>query len=151
MQNFDQYLMDLERELLDLKTIGRNSSSSLATTSQTITITQQIVGYSVNYHFDNCAAQYTAEMELVPNDGKTMLSSICLTSSAQALNGRFAKIIPRIKNGHPTYDFFFVSGSPADLAIIQGGGTVPPTSMTFKISATSEFSVNLTYRENIFT
>lgn len=145
MTNLDQYLIGLERELNELKTDGFKSSSSLAVIEKTITITQQIVGYTVNYTNDNCASKSAAVIEIIPNDGKAMLTSIAVGTGSQYLVHRMASLTQRLVNGHNAYEFRFMSGSASDLATIQGGGTIPTMTIELTITGTSDFTTNLTY------
>ena len=148
MTNLDQYLIELERELNELKTDGLKSSSSLAVSEQTISVTQQLVGYDFNYHLDSVAGKAAAIIEIIPNDGKAMITSIALKTGAQYLINRYARITQRLMNDHIAYEFAFVSGSSADIAFVQNGGTFPQWTMEFVITATSEFTANLIYRQD---
>lgn len=148
MTNLDKYLMELERELNELKTDGWKSSSSLAVAEKSVSINQQIVGYTVNYTNDHCASQSAAIIEIIPSDSKNMLTGITLKGNGSQLVGRYATIIPTIKNGHNAYEFRFLSGSASDLTTIQGGGTIPAITLEFIISGTSEFTTNTTYRQD---
>lgn len=145
MSNFDQDILDIERELRDLITTGFKSSSSLAVAEKSINITQQIVGYTVNYPNDSCASQSAAIIEIIPTDSKAMLTSIAVGDGSQHLTHRMASITQRLVNGHNGYEFRFMSGSSSDLATIQGGGTIPAMSIELIISGTSDFTLNLTY------
>lgn len=146
--NFDKYLIDLERELNELKTDGFKSSSSLAVAEHSVTITQQIIGYDFNYHLDSCAGKSAAIIEVIPSDNKNMLTSIYVDQGAAELVGRYIYLLPTIKNGHNAYEFRIISGSNADLAIIQNGGTIPPITFGLTITGTSEFTTNITYRQD---
>lgn len=149
MTNFDQLLLEQERELTELKTTGLKSSSSLAVTSHTLTVTQQIVGYRVNYDNDSCGAQSAAIIEVIPSDGKNMLTTISANPSDRSkYTNRYVQIVPTIKNGHNAFEFRILAGSNADLATIQGGGSIPALTFTLTITATSEFTTNITYRQD---
>lgn len=148
MTNFDQMILDLEHELLNLKTTGLKSSSSLAVAEKSISITQQIVGYTVNYLNDHCASQSAAIIEIIPSDGKVMLTSVALKGDGSQLANRYAIVLPTSINGHNAYEFRFVEGSSADLTTIQNNGTVAPINLEFVISGTSDFTLNLTYRQD---
>lgn len=147
MNAFEKRITALEDEVRELKTEGLRSSSSLGVAEHIATITQEIVGYTVNYPNDNCASRNSAIIEVIPVDGKTMLTSISLHSPKTVLVGRDQSIIPMIKNGHNAYEFRFLSGSSIDLATIQGGTAIPPFTMDFLITGTSEFTLNITYRQ----
>lgn len=148
MTNFDAYLKDLERELNELKTDGLKSSSSLATTEHEATITQQIVGYAVNTQYDHTASQSAAIIEIVPSDNKTMITSAYLSYGEAELTNRYAYLLPTIKNGHNAYEFRFIEGSTADLTTVNNGGTIPAITLKIVISGTSEFTTNITYRQD---
>lgn len=148
MQTFANRLKEIEREINELKTQGLRSSSSLAVTERTITVTIQIVGYTVNYTNDHCAGQSAALIKLTPDDGKSMLSMACIASNANELRGRGVMLEKVVINGETGYEFRIYAGSPTDLTTIQGGGTISPITFTIKIYATSEFTPTLTYRQD---
>lgn len=148
MITFANRLKEIEREINELKTQGLRSSSSLAMTERTITITQQIVGYTVSYTNDNCAGQSAALIKLTPNDGKSMLTMACVASNSNELIGRRVVLRKIVINGGIGYEFCIIVGSPSDLATIQGGGSISPITFDIKIYATSEFSTTLTYRQD---
>lgn len=148
MITFANRLKEIEREINELKTQGLRSSSSLALTSRTITITQQIVGYTVNYPNDNCAGQSAALIKLTPDDGKSMLTMACVASNSNELIGRRVVLRKIVIDGGIGYEFRIVDGSRSDLATIQGGGSIPALTFDIEIYATSEFSATLTYRQD---
>ena len=147
MNTFDERIKSLETEVHALKTEGLGSSSALGVAEHTATITQEIIGYTVNFPNDNCASRDAAIIEIIPADGKNMLTSISMRSNQNNLVGREQSIKPTILNGHNAYEFRFISGSATDLATIQGGTAIPPFNLDFLITGTSEFSTNITYRQ----
>ena len=143
--DFDERIIRLESEIASLKTQGLRSSSSLALTSQKVTVEMQIVGYTVNYLNDNCAGQKSAFITLTPADGKNMLTMAC-ASSADNLVGRNIALRKVIIGDKVGYIFQVIAGSPDDLAIIQAGGSIPAFEVELIFTATSEFMTTLTYR-----
>lgn len=148
MITFTTRIKDLEREINELKTHGLRSSSSLALAEHAISVTMQIVGYSVNYLNDHCAGQSTALIKLTPDDGKSMLTMACVASNSDELKGRRVVLRKVPIGGQIGYEFQIISGSPTDLSTIQGGSSIPPITFDIKIYATSEFTPTLTYRQD---
>ena len=148
VMTFAKKMKEIEREINELKTHGLRSSSSLALTSRSISVTQQIVGYTVNYPNDNCAGQSAALIKLTPDDGKSMLTMACIASNSNELIGRRIVLRKIVIDGGIGYEFRIVAGSPSDLATIQGGGSIPAITFDIEIYATSEFSATLTYRQD---
>lgn len=146
MRDFPGRIMTLESEIRELNTDGVLSSSSLAVAEHELTVTMEIVGYDGNYHNSDCAGRQAALIELAPKDGKSMLTSASLMTNSGQLTDRSFVLVPIIINDHPAYEFRIVSGSPADLTTIQGGGSIPSMDFKLLLSATSDFNVNLTYR-----
>lgn len=148
MTNFDKKIIELQREVNELKTEGMKSSSSLAVIERSVTFVQQIVGYDYNYHLDSCASKAAAIIEIIPSDGKAMMASFAMKSGKEYLTDRYVFLNPRIMNGHLAFEFRFPDGSNADLIAIQGGATLPEMQFEVIISATSPFTTNLTYRQD---
>lgn len=148
MATFAERIKEIEREIGELKTHGLRSSSSLALTSQTIAITQQIVGYTVSYTNDNCAGQSAALIKLTPQDGKSMLTMACIKTNAGELKGRRVVLHKIVIDDEIGYEFRIIAGSPSDLATIQGGGSISPITFSIEIYATSEFNATITYRQD---
>ena len=74
-----------------------------------------------------------------------MLTSISANPSDRSkYTNRYVQIVPTIKNGHNAYEIRIIDGSNADLATIQGGGSIPALTFTLTITATSEFTTNIT-------
>ena len=128
MITFTTRIKDLEREINELKTHGLRSSSSLALAEHAVSVTMQIVGYTVSFQNDRCAGQSAALIKLTPQDGKSI------------------RKVPI--GGQIGYEFQIISGSPTDLSTIQGGSSIPPITFDIKIYATSEFTPTLTYRQD---
>lgn len=145
MADFDKKILEMERELSELKTDGRKSSSSLALTSRTVTITQQLVGYTYNYHNDSCAAKYSAVIEIIPTDGKIPFISYGVASNSNELVRRYVEIFPTTRNGHNAIRFYIRDGSQADHAIVENDGTIPAINFDIEIFCTSFFTTNITY------
>lgn len=148
MITFTTRIKDLEREINELKTHGLRSSSSLALAEHAVSVTMQIVGYSVNYLNDHCAGQSAALIKLTPQDGKSMLTMACVASNSDELKGRRVVLRKVPIGGQIGYEFQIIAGSPTDLSTIQNGGSIPAMSFTLKIYATSEFTPTLTYRQD---
>lgn len=146
MADFQGRVKTLDADIRELNTNGLRSSSSLGVAEREIDVTMEIVGYRVNYDNDNCAGKEAALIELIPIDGKSMLTNAALISGGDQLTDRGVVLIPTTINGNPGYEFRIQAGSPADLSTIQGGGSIPATTFRLLLTATSEFNVNLTYR-----
>lgn len=146
MADFQGRVKTLDADIRELNTNGLRSSSSLGVAEREIDVTMEIVGYRVNYENDNCASKEAALIELIPIDGKSMLTNAALISGGDELTDRGVVLIPTTINGNPGYEFRIQAGSPADLFTIQGGGSIPAITFHFLLTATSEFNVNLTYR-----
>ena len=148
MITFTTRIKDLEREINELKTHGLRSSSSLALAEHAVSVTMQIVGYTVSFQNDRCAGQSAALIKLTPPDGKSMLTMACVASNSNELKGRRVVLRKVPIGGQIGYEFQIISGSPTDLSTIQGGSSIPPITFEIKIYATSEFTPTLTYRQD---
>lgn len=146
MAGFQERVQTLDADIRELNTNGLRSSSSLGVAEREIDVTMEIVGYRVNYDNDNCASKEAALIELIPIDGKSMLTNAALISGGDQLTDRGVVLIPTTINDNPGYEFRIQAGSPTDLSTIQGGGSIPAITFRFLLTATSEFNVNLTYR-----
>lgn len=148
MKNFTQEIIRLGNEVRDLKTFGLTSSSSLALAKISQTFTFQIVGYKVNYEYDYCASSRAALIKLVPDDGKNMLTMPILASNSSALNSRDVELKRIIIDGEDGFEFRIVAGSPDDLTRINNGQTIPPITFTVDFYATSDFTIDIQWRQD---
>lgn len=146
--DFAQRIIKLEQELRDINTNGKTSSSSLAVAEHEIDVQMQIVGYKVNYENDNCASEYAALIAMTPKDGKSMLTSCAIVEGAEFLTDRSVILVPITIDGNPAYEFRIQAGSPADLTIIQNGGSIAQMSFRLLLTGTSEFNTNIEYRKD---
>lgn len=148
MKNFTQEIIRLSNEVRDLKTFGLTSSSSLALAEATVNLTFQIVGYTVNTQYDRCASSQTALIKLIPDDGKNMLSMATISAGSSSLTSRRVRLSRIVLDGMPSYAMNIVAGSNADLTAINNGQTIAPITFTLKFYATSDFTIDIQWRQD---
>lgn len=148
MKNFTQEIIRLGDEVRDLKTFGLTSSSSLALADATVNLTFQIVGYTVNTQYDRSASSQTALIKLIPDDGKNMLSMGVISAGSSALTSREITFDRIVIDGQPAYMLNISAGSPNDLTRINNGQTIAPITFTVKFYATSDFTIDIQWRQD---
>lgn len=141
---FAERIRNIEARINRLKTLGMRGSSTFATTSHTVTIPMLIVSDG----YWGTQSKYSARITAAIDDESALVCAYI--KSPQNLSNR-NYVLDRRTNANFEHEFVFkvVEGSEEDLAIIEGGGTIPPFDVVIEVVATSEFTLSYTLSQDI--
>lgn len=143
---FDKRLKDLEAEVEALKTASLIGTTALTTTSKTIQVHVDFEHFLYPSGYEDTQSKKIAIIEITPEDGGNFLDSIGLVSGQNQMKNRRCILRPSLEGGKRAYMFAIAQGSNADLEYMRNGGQIS-FDLTFRVTCTSDFSLNVTYRD----
>lgn len=148
MNPFVNRLKALDSEINALKTAAYFGTASLSTISKTAQVAVELEHYTLNNGADDYAqSKQICTMEIDADGGADYLSSIELVSGQNEMKGRRCWIISNMRSGKKAYEFQVALGSQSDINTLKNGGTIK-FNLTFRVTCTSNFTLNVTYRTN---
>lgn len=135
-------LNDAKQEIEALKVANVSSSVQTATTLKSISTDfslrkTRVAGGTVSNQY--------AKLTIAPSNDQPILAQC--TQDVTDLAGREMRTARIIGSGNSIIFYIWVSGNPSDYSIIDSGGSVN-LSYTIDVTATTDFTISLTYEEN---
>lgn len=149
MNQFVKRMKDLEAEVNALKAAAYFGTASLSAISKTAQVAVELEYYTTGIGGANEYAHSTqiCTMEIDAEENEGFLCSIKLISGQNEMKGRRCWLSSNMRNGKRAYDFQVALGSQSDIDTLKNGGTIR-FNLTFRVTCTSNFTLNVTYRTN---
>lgn len=150
MNQFVERMKALESEINALKTASLIGTTSLTTTSKTIQMHVDL-GYTLYPSgLEDVQSKKCGVITIIPEENDNFISSIELISGQSQVKNRRCFLQPHLGTGEKAFSFEVVNGSIADIATMRNGGQIS-FDLTFRVTCSSDFSLNLTYEDPSWT
>lgn len=148
--NFYSKIRNIEARMNKLKSIGLSSSSSITIKEVSCSVYLKIIPTRVDEitgEVLDCGSSQFCSIKIRTKNNESALFGMRLVSPTTFTQYLY---VNKIGGGDNTYKYGFdidVIGSQTELDILTNGGTLPVVEYKFKIIGTSDFSINITYRD----
>lgn len=150
MNQFVERMKALESEINALKTASLIGTTSLTTTSKTIQMHVDLEYKLYPSGLEDVQSKKRGIITIIPEENDNFISSIELISGQSQVKNRRCFLQPYLGAGEKAFSFEVVNGSLADIATMRNGGQIS-FDLTFRVTCSSDFSLNLTYEDPSWT